>query len=227
MDAPIIEEPSQAAIDPRAGQPAPAERLIDVAALERAFYERRPDPSEPAQRVAFGTSGHRGTSLEGTFNEAHILAITRAVCDYRRSRGIDGPLLLGKDTHALSAPAERAAIEVLVANGIGTFIASGDGLTPVPVISRALIRYNRERYEHRADALIATPSHNPPRDGGFKYNPPHAGPAGAEVTAWIERRANELLAGGNREVNRTPYPQACNANIVHPVDFNQPYVGDL
>lgn len=218
---------TEASVDPRAGEPAAPELLIDVQALERAFYERMPDPSNPGERIVFGTSGHRGTSLKGSFNEAHILAITQAVCEYRLRRGIDGPLLLGKDTHALSGPAERAALEVLVANGIGVFIAAGDGLTPVPVISRILVRYNRGRGDHLADALIATPSHNPPEDGGFKYNPPHGGPAGTEATSWIERRANELLVGANREVQRTPYAAALKASTVHPIDFITPYVEDL
>jgi phosphoglucomutase len=212
---------------PEAGKPAPPEMLIDVAALERAYYERRPDLSDPGQRVAFGTSGHRGTSLDGTFTEAHILAITQAVCDYRRGAGIDGPILIAKDTHALSAPAERTALEVLAANEIETFVAGEDGITAVPVLSRAVIRYNRGRREHLADALAATPSHNPPRDGGFKYNPPHGGPAGTEVTTFIERRANALLEGGNRDVRRVPYASARKAGTVHRTDFNQPYVEEL
>ena len=215
------------AIHRKAGQPAPPETLIDVGALERAYYERLPDLSDPGQRVAFGTSGHRGTPLDGTFTEAHILAITQAVCDYRRGAGIDGPLMVAKDTHALSAPAERTALEVLAANGVETFIAQGDGVTPVPVMSRAVIRHNRGRREHLADALAVTPSHNPPRDGGFKYNPPHGGPAGTEVTTAIERRASALLEAGNREVRRVPYAEARRVGTTHETDFIHPYVEEL
>ena len=214
-------------IDARAGQPARPELLVDLALLERSYYDRDPDPSDATQRVQFGTSGHRGSSLDGTFNEAHILAITQAVCDYRRHEGIDGPVLLAKDTHALSAPAERTAIEVLAANGMLAFMADGAGITPVPVISRAIVVHNRGRTSHLADGLIATPSHNPPRDGGFKYNPPHGGPAGTSVTAWIERRANELLAGGNRGVKRMPHTAAISATTTQRVDFITPYVEDL
>ena len=214
-------------IDARAGQPPRPEMLVDLAALERSYYERNPDPNDVTQRVQFGTSGHRGSSLDGTFNEAHILAITQAVCDYRRREGIDGPVFLAKDTHALSAPAERTAIEVLAANGMAAFMADGAGITPVPVISRAIVVHNRGRTSHLADGLIATPSHNPPRDGGFKYNPPHAGPAGTSVTAWIERRSNELLAGGNRSVKRMPHAAALSAATTQRVDFITPYVNDL
>ncbi|MHB1869549.1 MAG: phosphoglucomutase (alpha-D-glucose-1,6-bisphosphate-dependent) [Steroidobacteraceae bacterium] len=214
-------------IDARAGQPASPEMLVDLVALERSYYERKPDASDATQRVQFGTSGHRGSSLDGTFNESHILAITQAVCDYRRSEGIDGPVLLAKDTHALSTPAERTAIEVLAANGIEAFMADGAGITPVPVISRAIVMHNRARISRFADGLIATPSHNPPRDGGFKYNPPHGGPAGTAVTAWIERRSNELLAGGNREVKRMPHASAVSATTTHLTDFITPYVEDL
>jgi phosphoglucomutase len=222
-----IELPAHPGIDARAGRPATADMLVDVRELERAYYERRPDPSDPAQRVQFGTSGHRGSSLQGTFNEAHILAITQAVCDYRGTQGIDGPLLIGKDTHALSAPAERTALEVLAANGIETIRAQKDGVTPVPVVSRAIITRNRGRSTRLADALIATPSHNPPGDGGFKYNPPHGGPAGGEVTGWIERRANALLEADNRDVRRTSYAAACTAATTHETDFITPYVRDL
>ena len=214
-------------IDARAGQPAQPAMLVDLDLLERSYYERDPDPSEPTQRVQFGTSGHRGSSLDGTFNEAHILAITQAVCDYRRNEGIDGPLLLAKDTHALSAPAERTAIEVLAANRMLAFMADGAGITPVPVISRAIVTHNRGRTSHLADGLIATPSHNPPGDGGFKYNPPHGGPAGTSVTAWIERRANELLTAGNRGVKRMPHAAAITAATTQRVDFITPYVEDL
>lgn len=214
-------------IDSRAGLPATPDMLVDVGELERAYYDRKPDPSDPMQRVQFGTSGHRGSSLQGTFNEGHILAITQAVCEYRRAQGIDGPLLIGKDTHALSAPAERTALEVLAANGIETLCAQGAGVTPVPVISRAILTRNRGKNAHLADGLVATPSHNPPSDGGFKYNPPHGGPAGSEVTAWIERRANALLEGGNREVRRVTYAAARNAPTTHETDFITPYVRGL
>jgi len=214
-------------IDARAGHPATPDMLIDVGKLERAYYERKPDPGEPAQRVQFGTSGHRGSSLDGTFNEAHILAITQAVCDYRRTQGIDGPVLMGKDTHALSGPAERTALEVLAGNGVEAVLAQGAGITPVPVISRAIITHNRGRTSHLADGLIATPSHNPPRDGGFKYNPPHGGPAGTAVTAWIERRANELLAGSNHAIRRMTHATALSSATTHTSDFIAPYVEDL
>ena len=213
--------------DTRAGHPATADMLVDLSALERAYYERNPDVTQLTQRVQFGTSGHRGSSLDGTFNEAHILAITQAVCEYRKARGIDGPLLIGKDTHALSAPAERTALEVLAANGVEVVLAGGAGITPVPVISRAIVTHNRGRTSRLADGLIATPSHNPPRDGGFKYNPPHGGPAGTEVTAWIERRANELLADGSDDVKRVPYAAALKAASTHTTDFIGPYVNDL
>lgn len=214
-------------VDPRAGKPATAQMLVDLGALERAYYENNPDPHDTTRRVRFGTSGHRGSSLDATYNEAHILAITQAVCDFRATEGIDGPLLLAKDTHALSAPAERTTLEVLAANGIEAVLAQGAGITPVPVISRAIVTHNRTRTSRLADALIATPSHNPPRDGGFKYNPPHGGPAGTAVTAWIEQRANELLENGNRDVKRIPYESARNAATTHSADFITPYVDDL
>ena len=159
-------------VSPLAGKAAPQDILIDVARLEREYYARTPDPGVPEQRVSFGTSGHRGSPLHGSFNEAHILAITQAICDYRRSHGIDGPLFMGKDTHALSGPAQRTALEVLAANGVETIIQRDDGVTPTPVISRAILAYNRGRQEHLADGIVVTPSHNPPEDGGFKYNPP-------------------------------------------------------
>ncbi len=213
--------------DARAGHPATSDMLVDLGELERAYYERQPDVTQLTQRVQFGTSGHRGSSLDGTFNEAHILAITQAVCDYRKAQGIDGPLLIGKDTHALSVPAERTALEVLAANGVEVMLAGGTGITPVPVISRAIVTHNRGRTSRLADGLIVTPSHNPPRDGGFKYNPPHGGPAGTEVTAWIERRANELLVGGSHDVRRVPYASALKALTTHTTDFIRPYVEDL
>jgi phosphoglucomutase len=212
---------------PLAGQPAPPELLIDVGELERAYYERRPDPSDPSQLVSFGTSGHRGTSLEGSFNEAHILAITQAICDYRRSKGIAGPLFMGKDSHALSAPAQRNALEVLAANGIEVFIQRDGGLTPTPVISRAILVHNRMRKDSFADGIVITPSHNPPSDGGFKYNPPDGGPADTDVTGSIQDRANALLRSGNKEVKRIPADAALKAVTTYEEDFVTPYVKDL
>jgi phosphoglucomutase len=214
-------------LSPLAGQPAPTELLIDVARLEREYYERAPDMADPAQRVAFGTSGHRGSSLRGSFVEAHILATTQAICDYRRDQGIDGPLYMGKDTHALSAPAQRTALEVLAANNVDTVIQREDGFTPTPVISRAIVSYNRGRHEHLADGIIVTPSHNPPEDGGFKYNPPSGGPADTAVTRWVENRANELLRAGNAAVRRVPLARAIAAPTTHQEDFVIPYVRDL
>jgi phosphoglucomutase len=215
------------AIHPLAGQPAPASVLIDVAALERAYYERKPDPGDPRQRVAFGTSGHRGTTDDGTFTEAHILAITQAICDYRRDRGIDGPLYMGKDTHALSGPAQRTALEVLAANGVETAVQRDEGATPTPVISHAILVRNRGRKDHLADGIVVTPSHNPPADGGFKYNPPNGGPADTDITSWIQDRANALLWAGNAEVKRLPFAQALKATTTHQIDFVFPYVNDL
>ncbi|HMB02722.1 MAG TPA: phosphoglucomutase (alpha-D-glucose-1,6-bisphosphate-dependent) [Isosphaeraceae bacterium] len=215
------------AIHPLAGQPAPASVLIDVGALERAYHERKPDPGDPRQRVAFGTSGHRGTTGDGTFTEAHILAITQAICDYRRDRGIDGPLYMGKDTHALSGPAQRTALEVLAANGVETVVQRDDGATPTPVISRAILVRNRGRQDHLADGIVITPSHNPPADGGFKYNPPNGGPADTDITSWIQDRANDLLRAGNAEVKRLPFDRALKATTTHPIDFTLPYVNDL
>src|SRR5437868_8123106 len=191
------------AISPLAGKPAPTDMLVDLTRLEQAYYAHTPDVENPDERVSFGTSGHRGSSLRGSFTEAHILAITQAICDYRRSQGIDGPLYMGKDTHALSRPAERTALEVLAANGVQTIIQRDDGFTPTPVISRAILVYNRNRKEHLADGIVITPSHNPPADGGFKYNPPNGGPADTDVTAWVQYRANELMRAGNRDVTRT------------------------
>jgi phosphoglucomutase len=214
-------------LSPLAGHPAPKELLIDVARLEREYYERAPDMTDPAQRVAFGTSGHRGSSLRGSFVEAHILATTQAICDYRRDQRIDGPLYMGKDTHALSAPAQRTALEVLAANNVDTIIQREDGFTPTPVISHAIVSYNRGRREHLADGIIITPSHNPPEDGGFKYNPPSGGPADTEVTRWVENRANELLRAGNTAVRRVPFTRAIAAPTTHQEDFVVPYVRDL
>ena len=215
------------AISPLAGQPAPPEILVDLARLERDYYERRPNPDDPDQLVAFGTSGHRGSSLRGSFNEAHILAITQAICDYRRGRGIDGPLYLGKDTHALSGPAQRTALEVLAANGVETVIQVNDGVTPTPVISRAILVANRGRAAHPADGIVVTPSHNPPEDGGFKYNPPNGGPADTDVTKWVQDRANALMRAANAGVKRVPYAAAAKAGTTHEEDFVRPYVEDL
>ncbi len=212
---------------PLAGTPAPPEMLVDPAQLERDYYERTPDVGDPNQLVAFGTSGHRGSSLRGSFNEAHILAITQAICDYRRGHGIDGPLYMGKDTHALSGPAQRTALEVLAANDVESVIQRDDGVTPTPVISRAILVYNRGRTAHPADGIVVTPSHNPPEDGGFKYNPPNGGPADTDVTKWVQDRANELLRAGNAGVKRVPYAAAINAARTYQEDFVLPYVRDL
>jgi phosphoglucomutase len=210
-----------------AGQPAPAQLLIDPAQLEREYHDRRPDPSDPRQLVSFGTSGHRGTALDGTFTEAHILAITQAVCEYRRGRGVTGPLAIGKDTHALSGPAQRTALEVLAANGVETVLQRGDGVTPTPVISHAILTYNRGRTEGLADGIVVTPSHNPPQDGGFKYNPTNGGPADTDVTGWIQDRANALLRDGNRGVKRVPFAAALKAATTREHDFVPGYVNDL
>ncbi|HVX15266.1 MAG TPA: phosphoglucomutase (alpha-D-glucose-1,6-bisphosphate-dependent) [Pirellulales bacterium] len=215
------------AISPLAGKPAPPELLIDVARLEREYFERLPDMSDPNERVSFGTSGHRGTPLRGTFTEAHILAITQAICDYRRGQRIDGPLYMGKDTHAVSAPAQRTALEVLAANGVETIIQRDDGVTPTPVISRAILVHNRGRKAQLADGIVITPSHNPPEDGGFKYNPTNGGPADTDVTKWVQDRANELLAGGNAGVKRVAFAAAIRASNTHQEDFVLPYVKDL
>jgi len=214
-------------ISPLAGKPAPKELLVNLAQLERDYYQLKPDPSDPTQLVSFGTSGHRGSSLRGTFTESHILAIVQAICDYRRSKGTDGPLYMGKDTHALSAYAQRTALEVLAANNVHTIIQRDDGVTPTPVISRAILVYNRNRKEHLADGIVITPSHNPPEDGGLKYNPPHGGPAESDVTKWIQDRANEFLRSGNREVKRLPFAAALKAATTRQEDFVLPYVNDL
>jgi phosphoglucomutase len=210
-----------------AGQLAPRDSLIDVGRLEEEYYRRRPDVEDPRQLVAFGTSGHRGSSMTGTFNEAHILAITQAICDYRASQGIDGPLFMGKDTHALSGAAQRTALEVLAGNGVETVIQEHDGVTPTPVISRAILVHNRMHPERRADGIVVTPSHNPPEDGGFKYNPPHGGPADTDVTTWIQNRANAFLRNGNANVKRYAGPSALTAETIHQEDFILPYVRDL
>ena len=213
-------------ISPLAGKPAPKELLIDPSRLEREYYEQRPDLRNRNQLVSFGTSGHRGSPLHGSFTEAHILAITQAICDCRRSRGYNGPLYMGKDTHAVSGPAQRTALEVLAANDVETIIQRDDGFTPTPVISRGILVYNRDRKEHLADGIVITPSHNPPTDGGFKYNPPNGGPADTDVTRWVERRANELLRDGTG-IKRLPFATAIKANTTHQQDFVLPYVEDL
>jgi phosphoglucomutase len=215
------------AVHPFAGQAAPPALLIDVAGLEQAYYRGQPDPDNPTQAVRFGTSGHRGTPPDGTFTEAHILAITQAVCEYRRSQGIDGPLYMGKDTHAVSGSAQRSALEVLAANEVETIIQQDDGFTPTPVISRAILVYNQGRTRGQADGIVITPSHNPPADGGFKYNPPTGGPADTAITNWIQARANDLLRAGNRGVKRVAYERALVAPTTHADDLITPYVADL
>jgi phosphoglucomutase len=215
------------AISPLAGKPAPKEMLVDLADLERQYYERRPDLDDPNQMVRFGTSGHRGSPLHGSFTETHILAITQAICDYRRTQGTDGPLYMGKDTHALSSPAQRTALEVLAANDVETIIQQNDAVTPTPVISRAILVFNRDRKAHLADGIVVTPSHNPPEDGGFKYNPTNGGPADTDVTEWVENRANELLRKRNVGVKRVSLSAAMNELRTHQVDFVLPYVQDL
>ncbi|MBV8842350.1 MAG: alpha-D-glucose phosphate-specific phosphoglucomutase [Bryobacterales bacterium] len=219
-----IAEPT---ISPLAGQPAPKEMLLDVAQLERDYYARQPDIDDPTQLVSFGTSGHRGSPLRGTFTEAHILAITQAICDYRALQKTDGPLYMGKDTHAVSGPAQRTALEVLAANGVQTIIQENDGVTPTPVISRAILVYNRGRRGHLADGIVITPSHNPPEDGGFKYNPPDGGPADTKVTGWVQDRANELLRKRNGGFKRISLDRAMTADTTRQEDFILPYVRDL
>jgi len=215
------------AIHPLAGKPAPVDMMIDAAALVRAYHEVVPDVRDPQQRVSFGTSGHRGTPTNGTFTDQHVLAIAQAICDYRKASGTAGPLYLGKDTHALSGPAETTILDVLAANGVDVYVQRDDGATPTPVISRAIIVYNRDNGAGLADGIIVSPSHNPPEYGGVKYNPPHGGPADTETTRWIERRANELLAGGNKDVRRRGVGQGLRAPTTHLTDFVLPYVRDL
>ncbi len=214
------------ALSPHAGKPATPDMLIDVAQLEAAYITRQPDLSQPSQRVSFGTSGHRGTPGAGSFTESHILAITQAICDYRRQQGTDGPLYMGKDTHALSAAAQRTALEVLAANGVEAVIARDDGVTPTPVISFAILAHNRGRQDHLADGIVITPSHNPPEDGGFKYNPPNGGPADTDITRWVQDRANDLLRQG-REVRRVTLAAAMAAATTHLHDYIGPYVQAL
>jgi phosphoglucomutase len=212
---------------PLAGKPAPRELLVDVPDLLRRYAADAPDPSVPAQRVAFGTSGHRGSSLRRSFNEAHILAVAQAVCEHRARAGVTGPLFLGRDTHALSEPAERTALEVLAANGVEVVISQGGAPVPTPVVSHAILTANRGRTAGLADGIVITPSHNPPEDGGIKYNPPDGGPADTAVTAAIEARANALLADGNREVRRIPWERARRSATVRERDYVRPYVQDL
>jgi phosphoglucomutase len=214
-------------ISPLAGKPVPKEMLVDLTRLEREYFKRQPDVGNRDQMVSFGTSGHRGSSLRGTFTEAHVLAITQAICDYRRRHGIDGPLYMGKDTHALSGPAQRTALEVLAANNVQIIIQRDDGVTPTPVISRAILVYNRGRKEHLADGIVITPSHNPPEDGGLKYNPPHGGPADTSVTKWVQDRANELLREDDDDVKRVPFATAIQAGTTLEEDLILPYVEDL
>src|SRR5215475_11192810 len=214
-------------ISPLAGKPADPSLLISVPRLVTAYYTRRPDPSVPAQRVVFGTSGHRGSAFDNAFNEAHILAITQAICLYRKQQSIDGPLFIGVDTHALSEPAFATALEVLVANGVDVMVDANDGYTPTPVISHAILSYNRGRKRGLADGIVITPSHNPPRFGGFKYDPPHGGPADTHVTEWIERQANTLIAEDLRGVVRVPFERARNAANVHLHQYLNTYVRDL
>lgn len=214
-------------LDPRAGQPATADMLIDVDALIRAYYERMPDVTDPTQLVAFGTSGHRGTSLDGTFTEAHILAIAQAICDYRQLQRYTGPLFMGKDSHALSGPAQQSALEVFAANAVTVVIQTNDGFTPTPVISRAILVHNRGRKDGLADGVVITPSHNPPRDGGFKYNPPNGGPADVDLTNWIQDRANDYLRRQLAGVRRIPWESAAQASTTRAEDLAQPYIDEL
>ena len=208
----------------RAGQPAQSQDLIDVAALEAAYYDRHPDPDVVEQRVSFGTSGHRGSSLSTSFNEDHIAATSQAICEYRAGQGIDGPLYLCIDTHALARPAMQSALEVFAANGVTVLVDSRDRFTPTPSLSRAIITHNVGRTSGLADGVVVTPSHNPPADGGFKYNPPNGGPAGTDVTGGVQDRANELLADGLRGVRRMPYERAVRADTTGRFDFLDAYV---
>jgi phosphoglucomutase len=214
-------------IHPLAGKPAPQDLLVDIDKLRKEYYARKPDITDSAQRVSFGTSGHRGSSLRGAFNEAHVLAITQAICEYRSHQGINGPLYIGKDTHALSEPAFATALEVLAANSVEAMIDCDDGYTPTPAVSHAILTYNRGRTSGLADGIVITPSHNPPEDGGFKYNPPHGGPADTDVTRWIEDRANRLLASDLKDVSRIAYEKARHVATTHTHDYVGSYVSDL
>ncbi|MFF7708930.1 phosphoglucomutase (alpha-D-glucose-1,6-bisphosphate-dependent) [Pseudomonas sp. NPDC007930] len=213
--------------NPLAGKPAPAESLVDIPKLVSAYYTGRPDPAVAAHRVAFGTSGHRGSSFNDSFNEAQVLAISQAICLYRQAQGIDGPLFLGIDTHALSTPAGASALEVFAANGVEVMLAANDEYTPTPALSHAILCYNQGRSQHLADGVVITPSHNPPQSGGYKYNPPNGGPADSDVTKWVEAKANELLEGGLKGVKRMPYGQALKAATTHRHDYLNTYVQDL
>src|SRR6188508_1174644 len=213
------------AISPRAGRPADPDQLVDLDALVAAYRDVQPDPRDPAQRVAFGTSGHRGSSLKGAFNEAHIAATTEAICRYRESQGTDGPLFIGKDPHALSEPAFRTALQGLVAHGVDVRVDAEDGYTPTPVISHAILAHNRGRRDHLADGIVVTPSHNPPEDGGFKYNPPNGGPADTDVTSVIQDEANRLIEADLDGVRRVPIEQARARTTAH--DYVTSYVDDL
>src|SRR5215216_6271629 len=214
-------------VNEQAGRPADPSTLVDVDKLVKAYYEERPDPGDTAQQVAFGTSGHRGSALKGSFNEAHILATTEAICRYREAQGIDGPLYLGRDTHALSEPAQRTALEVLAAHGVQVRVDSGDRPTPTPALSLAILTWNRDRRDHLADGIVVTPSHNPPEDGGFKYNPPNGGPADTDITGWVQDEANRLLKAGLDGVRRVPADQAAGAAGVERYDYVAAYVEDL
>jgi phosphoglucomutase len=214
-------------LHPLAGQPAPPGLLTDLAKLERSYFEVTPDPADPGQAVSFGTSGHRGTSLNGTFNEAHVLAITQAICEYRHTHGFTGPVFIGMDTHALSSVAHATALEVLAGNNVEVFKQAGGGFTPTPAVSHAILVHNRDRTLGLADGIIITPSHNPPDDGGLKYNPPYGGPADDDVTCWIQDRANELLRHGKAGVRRVPSASALSAATTRDFDFVMPYVRDL
>jgi len=215
------------ATNPLAGKPAPASLFMDVSKLEANYYNLKPDVTDANQLVSFGTSGHRGTPFNGTFTEAHILATTQAICEYRKGKGISGPLYIGKDSHGASNAAQRTAVEVLAANGVETFIQQNDGVTPTPSISHAILTYNRGRKDGLADGIVITPSHNPPEDGGFKYNSPNGGPADTDITGWVQNRANEILKDGNRAVTRLSYESALKASNTHPYDFITPYVNTL
>lgn len=216
-----------AKISPLAGKPATESTLVDLSKLLAAYADLKPDPSVQEQRVVFGTSGHRGSSFERSFNEHHVLAVVQAICEYRAKAGVDGPVYVGIDTHALSQPAFESTLEVLAANGVETMVSAGGEYTPTPAVSHAILVHNRGRVQGKADGIVITPSHNPPDNGGIKYNPPHGGPADTDATKWIADRANALIEGGLREVKRMPFAQALKASTTHAFDFLQRYVGDL